>query len=116
MSLARCRVVLVRTHYPGNLGAAARVMRNFGLTALALAQAVAISLYELFRLSQKRAHPALTPPGTPPAPFAEQERMFAALRQALEEVHFLFGAKADALMHAVRHLIGRAQPTRQEVK
>jgi tRNA/rRNA methyltransferase len=31
-------------------------------------------------------------------------------------VHFLYGEKADALMHAVRHLIGRAQPTRQEVK
>ena len=36
MSLARCRVVLVRTHFPGNLGAAARAMRNFGLTDLAL--------------------------------------------------------------------------------
>jgi tRNA/rRNA methyltransferase len=227
VSLANCRVVLVRTHFPGNLGAAARAMRNFGLTDLALvapvadplapesrrlsthgdavltaarrcadlgeavadcglvvatsaataglfrehssgppeavlphllaaldrgpaalvfgpepsgltsaeisrchfllhlpaapdypslnlAQAVAISLYELFRLSQKRGTPPAA--GEGPAPFAEQERMFAALRQALEEVHFLFGPKADALMHAVRHLIGRAQPTRQEVK
>lgn len=36
MSLARCRVVLVRTHFPGNIGAAARAMRNFGLSDLAL--------------------------------------------------------------------------------
>src|SRR5919205_249010 len=41
MSLTRCRVVLVRTHYPGNLGATARVMRNFGLTDLVLVDPVA---------------------------------------------------------------------------
>ena len=40
MSLSRCRVVLVRPHYPGNLGAAARVMRNFGLTDLVLVDPV----------------------------------------------------------------------------
>lgn len=34
--LTRCRVVLVRPHYAGNLGAAARVMRNFGLSELVL--------------------------------------------------------------------------------
>src|SRR5947209_418336 len=40
MNLSHCRVVLVRTHYPGNLGAAARVMRNFGLTDLVLVDPV----------------------------------------------------------------------------
>src|SRR5438105_1346293 len=39
--LSGCRVVLVRTHYPGNLGAAARVMRNFGLSELVLVDPVA---------------------------------------------------------------------------
>ncbi|AWM41713.1 tRNA (cytidine/uridine-2'-O-)-methyltransferase TrmJ [Gemmata obscuriglobus] len=34
--LTRCRVVLVRPHYAGNLGATARVMRNFGLSDLVL--------------------------------------------------------------------------------
>jgi tRNA/rRNA methyltransferase len=34
--LARCRVVLVRTHYAGNLGSVARVMSNFGLSDLVL--------------------------------------------------------------------------------
>jgi tRNA C32,U32 (ribose-2'-O)-methylase TrmJ len=41
--------------------------------------------------------------------------MFADLRSALEEVHFLYGPKADSLMHALRHLIGRAKPTEMEV-
>src|SRR5436190_11271898 len=35
-NLSRCRVVLVRPHYAGNLGATARVMRNFGLSDLVL--------------------------------------------------------------------------------
>lgn len=238
MSLSRCRIVLVRTHYPGNLGATARVMRNFGLTdlvlvdpiasvndlearrmathglpvldaarvvpdlgaavgdcvftlatsglangvvrqtfvgtprekfpnllaaaesgpvavvfgpephglsnaeitrchglvhipvdptapALNLAQAVAICCYELHRLSSvsgdRQVAGSATPGLTPGAhleiaPFADQERMFDHLRQALEAVGYLYGTKADPLMHAVRHLLGRAKPTPQEVK
>jgi tRNA/rRNA methyltransferase len=41
--------------------------------------------------------------------------MFDHLRSALEAVHFLYGDKADSLMHALRHLIGRAGPTPMEV-
>jgi tRNA/rRNA methyltransferase len=81
--------------------------------ALNLAQAVAICLYEL-----RRAWLRLTEPPRPPeqaAPFAMQERMFTDLRTALEEIHFLYGENADTLMHALRHLIGRAQPTAMEV-
>src|SRR5262245_36813923 len=37
----QCRVVLVRPHYPGNVGAVARVMHNFGLTRLVLVEPVA---------------------------------------------------------------------------
>src|SRR5262249_11999509 len=36
LMLSNARVVLVRPHYAGNVGAVARVMRNFGLTQLAL--------------------------------------------------------------------------------
>ncbi|VTR99158.1 RNA methyltransferase [Tuwongella immobilis] len=36
MSLERVRIVLVETHYAGNLGATARVMRNFGVSDLVL--------------------------------------------------------------------------------
>jgi tRNA/rRNA methyltransferase len=228
MNLSRCRIVLVRPHYPGNLGAAARVMKNFGLTelvlvepvasvsdlearrmathglpvldaarvvpdlgaalaecvftlatsglaggvvretvagtpaekfpgllgamsagpvavvfgpephglttaevsrchglvhipvdpafpALNLAQAVAICCYELHR--HCLASGGCEPPGSKSiAPFADQEMMFEHLRDGLTAIGFLFGTRADALMHAVRQLIGRANPTPQEVK
>jgi tRNA/rRNA methyltransferase len=39
--LKNCRIILVRTHFPGNLGAVARVMRNFGLEQLYLVNPVA---------------------------------------------------------------------------
>jgi tRNA/rRNA methyltransferase len=81
--------------------------------ALNLAQAVAVCLYELRRLWLGQTAPAA--PRPMPASFADQEQMFAHLRTALEEIHFLFGDKADALMHALRHLIGRAQPSAMEV-
>jgi tRNA/rRNA methyltransferase len=42
--------------------------------------------------------------------------MFRQLRTALEEIHFLYGDKADSLMHAVRHLLGRAGLSQMEVK
>jgi tRNA/rRNA methyltransferase len=82
--------------------------------ALNLAQAVAICLHELRQawLSRQTA-PA---PRPAPAPFAEQEQMFSQLEQALRDIHFLYGEKAESLMHALRHLIGRAGPTPMEVK
>jgi tRNA/rRNA methyltransferase len=82
--------------------------------ALNLAQAVAVCVYELRRAWLRATErPA---PAEPPAPFAATERMFDQLRTALEEVHFLYGDKADALMHALRHLLSRAAPTAGEVK
>ncbi len=81
--------------------------------ALNLAQAVAICLYEPRRVWLQQTSPSA--PGSTPAPFAVQEQMFAQLRTALEEIHFLYSDKADALMHALRHLIGRAQPSAMEV-
>jgi tRNA/rRNA methyltransferase len=80
---------------------------------LNLAQAVAVCLYELRKQWLRRTRDAIMREA--PALFAEQERMFAQLRQALEEIHFLWDEKADALMHALRHLIGRAAPTPMEV-
>ena len=230
MSLHHCRVVLVRTHYPGNLGATARIMRNFDLrdlvlvdpvtdihdrnarqmsthgeeildralivptladavadcvlvigtsgpeggryrrqsvgspdevfthavellrgdrpvalvfgpepTGLAnddvtrchylihipadaaydslnLAQAVAICLYELHKQWRSALGEPTSVSSRVPATFAEQELLFQQLRLALEEIHFLYGDKADALMHAVRHLLGKAQLDEMEVK
>ena|SRR5215203_7437941 len=39
--MQQCRVVLVRPHYHGNLGAVARAMHNFGLIRLVLVDPVA---------------------------------------------------------------------------
>jgi tRNA/rRNA methyltransferase len=84
--------------------------------ALNLAQAVAICVYELRRhWLRQTAAPTLLPPAEAPAPFTDQERAFEQLRLALEDVHFLWNEKADSLMHALRHLIGRAGPTPMEV-
>jgi tRNA/rRNA methyltransferase len=80
--------------------------------ALNLAQAVAICLYELRRAWFSRVPAAGK---RTPAPFVDQERMFAHLRTALEDIHFLYGPNADSLMHAIRHLIGRALPSPMEV-
>jgi tRNA/rRNA methyltransferase len=82
--------------------------------ALNLAQAVAICLYELRQAWLRRTEPKVSREVA--APFGQQERMYESLRMALEEVHFLYGDKADALMHAIRHLIGRAGPTPMEVE
>jgi tRNA/rRNA methyltransferase len=81
--------------------------------ALNLAQAVAICLYELRRMWLKQDQTEIGPVCR--ATFAEQEQMFADLRTALEEIHFLYGPKADSLMHALRHLIGRSRPTEMEI-
>jgi tRNA/rRNA methyltransferase len=81
--------------------------------ALNLAQAVAICLYELRRAWLRRVEAPTVPAS--PAPFGDLERMFDKLRVALEKVHFLYGTNADALMHALRHLISRAQPTAMDV-
>jgi tRNA/rRNA methyltransferase len=83
--------------------------------ALNLAQAVAICLYELRRCAG-RVDSVSLPDDLLPANFAAQERVFEHLRLALEKVHFLFGPKADSLMHAIRHLLGRAKPTMMEVE
>ena len=228
MSLANCRVVLVRPHYPGNIGATARVMGNMGLSrlylvdpvadpldpdairmathgeailrsatvvgdlsaaladchfalatsanvgglfrkqttgspadlapllvaelragrnaaivfgpeptglsnaeitlchhlmqvptsddhlSLNLAQAVAICLYET------RKAWLMSPDATGEledvATLADQEQLFTHLREALEAIHFLYGEKADPLMHAIRHLLGKAKLSVMETK
>jgi tRNA/rRNA methyltransferase len=96
--VARCHYVM---HIPSDAS----------YPALNLAQAVAICLYEL-RLAWLGRQVS---EATPSAPFADQERMFDHLRTALEEIHFLYGDNADTLMHALRHLLGRARPTAMEV-
>jgi tRNA/rRNA methyltransferase len=83
--------------------------------ALNLAQAATVCLYELRRAWLRRQDYSGLPVSEPPAPFAELERAFDNLRVALEGIHFLYDDKADALMHGLRHLLGRARPTAMEV-
>jgi tRNA/rRNA methyltransferase len=87
---------------------------NPAYPVLNLAQAVAVCLYELRRAWLARTDPPAA--AAPPAAQADLDRKFAGLRTALEEVHFLYGPKADALMHGLRHLVTRARPTDMEVK
>jgi tRNA/rRNA methyltransferase len=89
-----------------------------GYPALNLAQAVAICLYELRWAWLKKSSPEtwnVKSDDFSYSTFEAQEKMFADLRNALEQIHFLYGPKADALMHAFRHLIGRAKPSAMEV-
>jgi tRNA/rRNA methyltransferase len=91
-----------------------RLPADADFPVLNLAQSVVICLYEL------RRHWIIAggedDPVESAASYAEQEQMFEHLRRALERVHFLYGEKADSLMHAVRRLVGKAQPTAMEIK
>src|SRR5207249_3033031 len=80
--------------------------------ALNLAQAVAICLYEVRRAWLRRSEDRPLSLPDPPAPFADQERAFEDLRIALEEIHYLYGERGAALMHGLRHLLGRARSRR----
>jgi tRNA/rRNA methyltransferase len=82
---------------------------------LNLAQAVAVCLYELRRTWLLRSSDIPLSLPEPPAPLAKQERAYGHLKEALEAIHFLYGDKAEALMHGLRHLLGRAGPTAMEV-
>lgn len=85
--------------------------------ALNLAQAVAVCLYELHRALHPRAGPVEEDQDwRDVAPFAEQQAMLTRLEAALTGLHFLYGDKAAPLMHALRHLLGKARLTSVEVR
>jgi tRNA/rRNA methyltransferase len=92
-----------------------RILTDSRCPSLNLSHAVAVCLYELRQLF-RRAEGAAVRPTQKIAPFADQERMFDSLRDALERIHFLWGPKTDSLMHAVRHLVARAKPSPNEVR
>jgi tRNA/rRNA methyltransferase len=92
-----------------------RIHTDSRCPSLNLSHAVAICLYELRKVEREQAGASLRPTQKVAA-FADQERMFASLRDALIDIHYLWGPKADSLMHAVRHLIARARPSPNEVR
>jgi tRNA/rRNA methyltransferase len=88
--------------------------------SLNLSHAVAICLYELAKLineldSSNNQQNALTEKEQL-ASHEELDRLFAHLRQGFEAIHYVYGSKADQLMHGFRHMISRCQPTNQEVR
>jgi tRNA C32,U32 (ribose-2'-O)-methylase TrmJ len=85
-----------------------------GHESLNLAQAVAVVLYELHKLSLTREGKD-TPPD-PPAGFESQERMFAHLKESLAAVRFLWDFRSDGIFHVLRTVIARGQPTMKELK
>ncbi len=82
--------------------------------ALNLAQAAAICLYEMRRAWLH--HEVCGERGEEVARWEQQAHLFAELQSGLEQIHYLRGVRGEALMHAFRHLIGRAQPSRMEVR
>jgi tRNA/rRNA methyltransferase len=90
-----------------------RIPTGDAYPALNLAQAVAICLYELRKAWDAGGSAGA---GTELATFAEQEQMFRQLQTALQQIHFLYGDKAEPLMHALRHMLGRARLSVMEVK
>jgi tRNA/rRNA methyltransferase len=88
-------------------------------SSLNLAQAVAICLYEVrkaFFLAKSGPEPEIISKRDQLANAADLERMFDHLRQGLEGIHYVYGQKGDALMHAMRTLIVRAGPTGRDVR
>jgi tRNA/rRNA methyltransferase len=95
---------------------------------LNLAQAVAICLYEMRRawlhrecgdrppgLSGRRTDQEVCPHGEEVASWEQQAHLFAQLEIGLAQIGYLHGVRGEALMHALRHLIGRARPSPMEV-
>lgn len=92
-----------------------RILTDSEHSSLNLSHAVAICLHELRRL-WLASQSVSVHPSQRISPYEDQERMFESLREALTDVHFLWGTKADSLMHAVRHLIARGKPSPNEVR
>jgi tRNA/rRNA methyltransferase len=91
-----------------------RILTDPNYSSMNLSQAVAVCLYELrkhWQFAQSGSHRT-----QPIAPYQDQELMFQKLREGLEDIHFVWGSRADSLMHALRHLIVRAQPSPNEVR
>lgn len=83
--------------------------------SLNLAQAITVCLYELRRLGLKRT-PIMEEGTEPPTSYAEQERAFEHLREALTAVRFLWDFRGDGIFHVLRQLLVRAKPTHKELQ
>lgn len=93
-----------------------RIITDHEFSSLNLSMAVGICLYELRRQLAVRSAAHQTPPSHKIATYAEQEEMFRHLRHGMEEIHYVWGSKADLLFHGIRQLIARANPSPVDVR
>ena len=80
--------------------------------SLNLSQAVGVVLYELRKQALDREPQRV--PDEPPATLAEQELMFAKLKESLTAVRFLWDFRADGIFHVIRTVIARGLPSKKE--
>jgi len=82
--------------------------------SLNLAAAAGICLYEL-RLAWLDALRTWVP-REKMASLSDQERCYANLKLALEEIGFLYGEKSNSLFEGVRHMLMRCRPEMKDLK
>lgn len=87
MSFPKIRIVMVETSHPGNIGAAARAMKNMQLTQLYLVNP------QLF------PHPDATARATGADDVLEQAVICPSLAEALQGCHHVYGASARSRRH-----------------
>lgn len=85
--------------------------------SLNLAQAVLLTGYEIFRLTDSTADEYLSTPNTVPADKTELEHLFSHLEDELEQVgHFSSPEKKPRMMRNLRSIFLRADLTSQDVR
>jgi len=82
--------------------------------ALNLAMSVGITLYEIRMALEEKTEDTIKQIEL--ASWKMQQQAFDALKSSLEEIHFLFGPKAETLFTGIKNMISRANPTTQEMK
>lgn len=82
MKPANIRIVLTRTSHPGNIGAAARAMKNMGLSDLALVK------------PEKFPHAEATARASGADDLLASARVYESLQEAIADCHLVLGASA----------------------
>jgi tRNA/rRNA methyltransferase len=93
----------------------ARVPTGDENPSLNLAQAVLLTVYELWRAWEGAGEPALDEPAEL-ATARETEEMFRHMSQVLDEIGFLNAQNPEEIMLALRRLLGRAEMEQREVR
>ncbi len=82
-------------------------------SSLNLAQAVLTVCYDLYAASGQYEPPV---EGSPEAPSAMREQMFAIWREALLDIGFMKGDKADHMMLGLRRILSRGKLTVKDIR